>query len=37
MRWRTVWAYSQGLDTPHSHMANRMGRPVALRAALMRA
>ena len=35
-RDNTVWAYSHGLETPHSHMENRMGRPVAFRAALIR-
>lgn len=27
--------YSQGLDTPHSHIENNIGRPVAFSASLM--
>ena len=31
----TSWPYSQGEDTPHSHIENRIGRPVAFNASLI--
>lgn len=32
---RTWWPYSQGAETPHSHMLKAIGRPVAFKASLI--